>query len=196
MIWRRPGLWRFALLGVAFGILIRAGDSASGVVAWVVNIGGPWILLSFLIGAASMDVGAAVLGSVVALEAAVVAKYATQLGEGAISVHAAALRVIAWGLAALGVSLVFAFAGSRSRQRGLYFLLPAAAFSAEAVAFLAGGLRGESAHLRYVGQPAAVAVFGCELAAAGVLVALTVMSRSSGVRPRRPDGVARATEGA
>jgi hypothetical protein len=193
---RWPGLWRFVPLGIVFGILIRAGDSASGVVAWVVNIGGPWILLSFLIGAVCTDAGRAVLSSVVALEAAVVAKYATQLGEGAITLHAAVLRAVLWGVAALGVSVVFAFAGARSRRCGRYFLFPAAALSVEAVAFLAGGLRGESAHLRYVGQPAAVAVFGCELAAAGVLVAFAMMSRSSGARPRRPDGVARATEGA
>jgi len=193
---QRPGLWPFALLGVVFGILIRAGDSASGAVAWLVNIGGPWILLAFLIGAVATDAAAAVRGAVVALEVAVVAKYATQLGQGAITLHAAVLRVLVWGLAALGVSLVFAVAGLRSRRRGRYFLMPAAALSVEAVAFLGGGLRGESAHLRYVGQPAAVAVFASELAVAAVLVGFTLEARSSGARSRRSDDLARATEGA
>ena len=31
---RRPGLWRFELLGIVSGILIRAGDSASGAAAF------------------------------------------------------------------------------------------------------------------------------------------------------------------
>jgi hypothetical protein len=143
-----------------------------GSVGWIVNIAGPWLVLAFVVGALAPDARAAVVGSVVTLVAAVLAKYALQLGQHDISVAHAGERTLAWGVAAILVSVAFASAGQRIRSRRWPLLLLAAALAIEALGFLVGPLRGESAHLRYHGQPAAVAVFAGELALACALAAV------------------------
>jgi hypothetical protein len=157
-------LWPALLAtGIAFGLLIRLGDSGAGPVVWMVNIAGPWFLVAFLVGALAPSARAAVTRSAIVLVAAVLAKYGLQLAQGEIDLGDAVVRVVAWSVGALLVSLVLGSAGFRSRTAAWPFLLLAALLALEALAFLTGAIDGESAQLRYTGQPAGLAVFVGEL---------------------------------
>jgi hypothetical protein len=75
--------------------------------------------------------------------------------------------------AGIALEALFAAVGRAARRGPLWLacLLPAA-LAVEALALLAGAIDGESAELRFTGQPGAVAVLVGELLLAAVLVLL------------------------
>jgi hypothetical protein len=163
-------------LGAVFGVLVRLGDDGSGAVPWIVNIGGPWLVLAFVVGRWAPDRPART--AVAALGSAVVAKYVVQVGQHEIGAASLAARLVAWGCLAVVVGTVLGVAGAADRRGAAW--APAALglpLVAEALAFLTRLLHGESAQLRYHGQPAGTLVFGLELAAGAA--ALVVASRRS-----------------
>jgi hypothetical protein len=166
-----------AIVGVVFGVMIRLGDAGPGVVAWLVNVAGPWFVVAFLAGATATRSREAAARAVTLLVAAVVAKYAFQLGQHAITTPEAAARVGAWSAAALATGAVFGPAGAALRRDGAAWLVVlAGALALEALAFLTGLVDGEGAWLRYQHQPAADAVLLTELAVAALALGWALRS--------------------
>jgi hypothetical protein len=167
------------LLGVGFGVVVRLGDGMTGMPVWLVNISGPWLVLATAVGASATSVRAGVVRAGLCLLAAVLAKYAVQLVQAEIGVTTAAVRVVAWGLGAVIVAAVFGAVGVELRRgRSGWAVLLGLALTIEPLAFLGGGLSGESAHLRYHHQPPATAVFVAELCVGVALAVWAVCSPS------------------
>jgi hypothetical protein len=171
---------------VAFGVLIRLGDGGTGTVPWIVNVGGPWVVLAFAAGWSARWRPA--VSGVACLVSAVLAKYGVQVAQGAIEAGPLGIRLAAWGAAAVAIGAAFGTAGARARRGVAWpWLLVAAVLVAEAGAFLFGVIDGESAELRYDGQPAARRVFVMELAIAG---AASWAAVAAAARTRRRGGAA------
>ncbi|WP_022928526.1 DUF6518 family protein [Patulibacter americanus] len=171
--------------GAVFGVLARLGDAGAGAVPWTVNIGGPWAVMAFVIGWWARS-RSAVAGAV-ALLAAVGAKYGVQVLQGDIAPGPLAVRLAVWGLASVGVGAVFGGMGSVARRGGSWpWLVVGAVLALEAGSLLSGLIDGESAELRYEGQPAAKRVFAAELGLAGVAWAVAAVQARRAQTPSRP----------
>lgn len=148
--------------GALLGICARLGDHLPGVVAWLANIGGPWLLVAFAVG--RRNCGRSVESAAATLLAAVAAKYLLQYVEGGFSALHAIHRAAAWSVPAAGLGAAGGWLGDRWNERPrMAAMLLSVAFVIEAVGLLSGVIRGESAELRYSGQPAGTAVLTLEL---------------------------------
>lgn len=158
------------LVGALFGAGIRLGDGQGGVLGWLVDLAGPWLLAGVLAGAAlphlSARAGAAVL------LAGVVAKFALQAAQGEIAGVDLVVRVVGWGAAALVVGALAGRAGLLARQGiGWAPWLVGLGLALEALVLAAWGERGWSVDLAYAGQGPARAVLAAELALGAVAMA-------------------------
>lgn len=159
------GTWAAALLaGVGLGVASRLGDDLAGGWSWVANVGGPWLVLAFVVGAAGPSSRQAAARGAATMACAVGAYYAwialVQHGAGR---HDLAAMAALWAVVGVASGAVFGAAG-RSWRAGRRLGRLAGA------ALLSAALVGEAALLLPAGQPAgARAVLLAELVIGGAL---------------------------
>jgi len=172
---RRPSPYGWLLAlggGLALGIVSRLGDGLPPALAWLVNIGGPWLALAFALGALAGAPRRGLVYGIVTLVSAVAGYYGwMHVVEGqanlAYLVHIAAF----WLAVALVGGAVFGLAGAAWRGGRWWPRVIAAAL-------LSATLAGESVDLLARPYDAAQkAVIGIELLAALLLPWLLLRER-------------------
>ncbi|MEZ5101281.1 MAG: hypothetical protein R3C15_16070 [Thermoleophilia bacterium] len=158
------------LVGALFGAAIRLGDGRDGVIGWLVDLAGPWLVLGVVVGAAIPTLPAS--AGALALAAGVAAKFALQAAQGDIGGVDLVVRLLGWGAAAVAVGVLAGRAGLAARQ-GVAWApwLVGLALALEALVVVVSGERGWSLDAAYAGQEAARAVLAGELAVGALAMA-------------------------
>lgn len=158
------------LVGALVGAGIRLGDGRDGIVGWLVDLAGPWLLLGVAAGALLPSLAARAGAS--ALLAGVAAKFALQAAQGDIGGVDLVVRLAGWGAAALAAGALAGRAGLAARQGiGWAPWLVGLALAVESLVVVASGERGWSLDAAYAGQGAARGVLAAELALGAVAMA-------------------------
>jgi hypothetical protein len=160
--------------GALLGVCARLGDHLPGIFPWLANIGGPWLLVAFVVGRRTGSWP--VQSAAATLLAAVGAKYLFQHIEGGFSALHALRRAAVWSIPAASLGSAGGWLGGRRNERPrMAAMLMSVALVIEASGLLSGVIRGESAELRYSGQAAGTAVLTLEfvIGFVGIIVAST-----------------------
>jgi len=124
--------------GCALGIVSRLGDWLPPALAWLVNIGGPWLALAFALGALTRSVCQGALYGALALIGAVVGYYGwMHIVERQANLAYLTSIAAVWFAVAIVGGAVFGTAGASWRARRWWR-------GAIGVALLSGALAGES----------------------------------------------------